>query len=134
MENRQNLGYSAEATLTVPLWNWGSTRSKVTQATLKERQAELDLNMTQKQLQADVTTAYQEAQTALKQLESLRSSSELSGESLRLTVLRYQAGEATAFEVVDAQSTATQARNAYDDGLLRYRLATGNLQSLVGTF
>ena len=134
VENRQNLGYSAEATLTVPLWNWGSTRSKVTQATLKERQAELDLNMTQKQLQADVTTAYQEAQTALKQLESLRSSSELSGESLRLTVLRYQAGEATAFEVVDAQSTATQARNAYDDGLLRYRLATGNLQSLVGTF
>ncbi len=61
------------------------------------------------------------------QLASLRSSLELSAESLRLTVLRYQAGEATALEVADAQSTLAQARNAYDDGLARYRLALATL-------
>jgi len=55
-------------------------------------------------------------------------------ESLRLTLLRYQAGEATALEVVDAQTTASQARSAYDDGLLRYRIAVANLQTLTGTF
>ena len=60
---------------------------------------------------------YLEAQAARSQLESLRSSLDLSAESLRLTVLRYQAGEATALEVVDAQSTLAAARNAYDDGL-----------------
>jgi hypothetical protein len=34
--------------------------------------------------------------------------------------------------VVDAQNTVTQARNAYDDGLVRYRAAIANLQTLTG--
>jgi hypothetical protein len=41
--NRQNLGYSAQATLNIPVWNWGATRSKVKQAELKRDQAQLDL-------------------------------------------------------------------------------------------
>jgi outer membrane protein TolC len=52
---------------------------------------------------------------------------------LRLTLLRYQAGEASALEVVDAQNTVTQSRNAYDDGLARYRVALANLKMLTGT-
>jgi len=131
---RQNLGYSASATLNIPLWDWGSIRSKVKQASMRERQAEIDLSLAQKQLQAELAASYQEAQTALSQVESLRSSSDLSAESLRLTIIRYQAGEATSLEVVDAQTTASQARNAYDDGLLRYRVALAALRTLTGTF
>jgi outer membrane protein TolC len=129
---RQNLGYSAQATLNIPVWNWGATRSKVKQATLRQQQAELDLTLAQRTLQGNLATAYSEAQAAQAQLDSLRSSSELAAESLRLTLLRYQAGEATALEVVDAQTTVTQARNAYDDGLVRYRVALVNLQTITG--
>ena len=131
---RQNLGYSAAATLNIPVWNWGSIHSKVKQASLRRQQSEIDLTLTQKQLQASLTSAYQEARTALSQVQSLRSSSELSAESLRLTLLRYKAGEATALEVVDAESTASLARNAYDDGLLRYRVAIAALESITGAF
>jgi outer membrane protein TolC len=131
---RQNLGYVGQVTLNIPVWSWGSIHSKVKQASLKQQQAELDLSLSQKQLQGDVASAYREAQTASAQVESLRSSSALAAESLRLTLLRYQAGEATALEVVDAQTTATQARTGYDDGLLRYRVAVANLQILTGTF
>ena len=134
VSKRQNLGYSAAATLNVPVWNWGSTHSKVKQAMLRERQAELDLTVAQKQLQAELVSTYREAETALAQVQSLRSSADLSAESLRLTVMRYQAGEATALEVVDAQTTASQARGAYDDGLVRYRVALGSLQTLTGSF
>jgi len=131
---RQNLGYSAAATLDIPVWNWGSIHSKVKQASLRERQAELDLTLTQKQLQAGLASSYQEAQTAFSQVQSLRASSDLSAESLHLTLLRYEAGEATALEVVDAETTASAARNAYDDGLLRYRIAIAVLQTLTGVF
>ena len=55
-------------------------------------------------------------------------------ESLRLTTLRYQAGESTVLEVVDAQNTLTQARNAYADGQVRYRVAIATLQTLTGSF
>lgn len=131
---RQNLGYSAAATLNVPIWNWGSIHSRVKQASMREEQAELDLTTAQRQLQAGITALYSEARTALSQVDSLRSSSELSAESLRLTLLRYKAGEASALEVVDAQATASAARGAYDDGLVRYRVALLTLQTLTGTF
>ena len=131
---RQNLGYSGSATLNIPIWDWGSIRSKVKQASLRRKQAEIDLTNTQRQIQGAVVSGYQEASTALSQVESLRSSSDLSAESLRLTLSRYKAGEATALEVVDAQTTAVAARGAYIDGLLRYRLALATLQSLTGNF
>jgi outer membrane protein TolC len=67
-------------------------------------------------------------------MESLASSAEMAAESLRLVNLRYQAGESTVLEIVDAQNTLTQARNAYDDGQVRYRVAIANLQTLTGSF
>jgi outer membrane protein TolC len=133
VNNRQNLGYSAQLTLTVPVWNWGATRSKVKQAELKRDQAQLDLSLAQRTLQSNLAMAYAEARAALGQLDSLKGSVDLAAESLRLTVLRYQAAEATALEVVDAQNTATLARNANDDGLARYRVALANLKMLMGS-
>lgn len=134
VSTRQNLGYVAEATLTIPIWDWGSIRSKVRQADLRRKQAQTELTLAQRQLQANLASFYKEAQTAQAQVESLRSSADLAAESVRLTVLRYQAGEATVLEVVDAQTTLTQARNAFDDGLVRYRVALAELQTLTGNF
>jgi outer membrane protein TolC len=133
VDNRRNLGYSAAATLTVPIWNWGAIHSKVKQASLRQQQATFELQTARKQLSADLASGYTDAQTAFSQIDSLRSSEDLSAESLRLTLLRYQAGEATALEVADAQTTANAARNAYDDGLARYRVALAVLQTLMGT-
>ena len=89
--------------------------------------------MAQRTLQSNVASAHAEAEGAQVQLDSLRSSVELAVESLRLTVLRYQSGEVSVLEVVDAQTTLIQARNAYDDGLVRYRVALAALQTITGT-
>lgn len=132
-DHLNNLGSVAQATLTIPLWTWGATQSKVRQAELKQKQAQLELTFAQRQLLANLNSFYREAQLANTQLESLRNSVTLSEESLRLTILRYQAGEATALEVVDAQTTLAQARSAYDEGLVRYRLAQANLQTMTGS-
>jgi outer membrane protein TolC len=129
---RQNLGSVVQGTVTVPVWSWGTLQSKVKQAELAQRQAQIDLQFTQRTLQSTLNTFYLEAQAARAQLASLRNSVDLAAESLRLTLLRYQAGEATALEVVDAQTTLVQARNAYDDGLARYRVALASLQTLAG--
>lgn len=133
-DDRKNLGSVVQGTVTIPVWTWGATRSKVRQAEIQQQQAQTDLNLTRRQLESEITSFFLEAQAARQQLASLRSSADLSAESLRLTVLRYQAGEATALEVADAQTTLVQARNAYDDGLARYRLAIANLQTLTGKF
>jgi outer membrane protein TolC len=129
----RNLGYSASATLNIPIWNWGATQSKIKQASLRQKQAQRELSLAQRKLLAGVRELYAEAEAARSELELLRNSAEMAAESLRLTTLRYQGGEATVLEVVDAQNTLTQARNAYSDGVVRYRSALANLQSLTGT-
>ncbi|MBV9768056.1 MAG: TolC family protein [Bryobacterales bacterium] len=133
-EHDDNLGSVVQVGVNIPLWTWGSAQSKVRQAQLRQQQAKLELSLAQRQLLADLNSFYREAQLAQSQLKSLRSSLALSAESLRLTNLRYQAGEATALEVVDAQNTLAAARNALDDGLGRYRVAFANLQTLTGNF
>jgi outer membrane protein len=132
-EGERLLGSAAQISMIVPLWSWGATQSKLRQAQLRVQQARAELTFTQRQLQANVIAFYREAEVARQQLDSLRTSLDLATESLRLTLLRYQAGDATVLEVVDAQTTLTQARNAYDDGLVRYRAATASLQMLTGT-
>jgi outer membrane protein TolC len=129
-----NLGYFLTVSLNVPVWDWGSRSSKIRAAEIRREQANVELSATQRILLRNFQAFYQEAQTAREQLDSLRRSVDLSAENLRLNGLRYQAGEATILELVDAQTTVTQARNAYDDGLVRYRVALANLQTLTGAF
>jgi outer membrane protein TolC len=128
----RNLGYAATATLQFPIWNWGANRSRVKQADLRRDQARVELSFAQRQVLAKLRTLYDEAQTARSELDSLNSSAELAAESLRLTTLRYQAGEVSVLEVVDAQNTFTQSRNAFNDGQVRFRVAMANLQTLTG--
>ncbi len=130
----RNLGYSTVATLQIPIFSWGADRSKLKQAELRRDQAHVELNFAQRQLLSHLREFYSEADTARSEMESLASSAEMAADSLRLTTMRYQAGESTVLEVVDAQNTLTQARNAYDDGQSRYRIAVANLQTLTGNF
>jgi outer membrane protein TolC len=130
----RNLGYGAVASLNIPVFSWGATQSKVRQAELLRHQAQVELSAAQRLALADLQSFYAEAQTARGQLDALRESAELAADSLRLTNLRYQAGEASALEVVDAQNTLTAAHNSYHDGEARYHLAIANLQTLTGAF
>jgi len=130
----RNVGYSAVATLQIPIFSWGSDRSKLKQAELRRDQARVELTFAQRQLLSHLREFYGEAETARSEMESLASSAELAADSMRLTTLRYQAGESTVLEVVDAQNTLTLARNAYDDGQARFRVAVANLQTLTGNF
>jgi outer membrane protein TolC len=129
-----NLGYQVSAILNLPIWNWGATQSRVKQAQLRRDQSKLELSAAQRQAIADLQTLYSEAQLARNQLNLLHQSVDLAQESLRLTAIRYQGGEATILEAVDAQNVLTQARNNFDDGQVRYRVAIANLQTLTGSF
>jgi outer membrane protein TolC len=133
-DGSRNYGSAAQAQLSIPLWTGGAARSRIRQAEFGLRQARNDLSFTQRQLLADLNSFYREADVAGLQIASLRRSMDLSNDSVKLTLEQYEAGEATALEVVEAQSTLVLARNAYDDGLVRSRVALANLQTLTGAF
>ena len=127
-------GYYIDAVLNIPIWDWGVRRSKLRQVEVKREEAQVQLNATERTLIRNLRGFYEDAQTSRQQVDLLRRAVDLASESLRLNTLRYQAGEATVLELVDAQTTLIQTRNAYDDGMVRYRVAISNLQTLTGNF
>jgi outer membrane protein TolC len=129
-----NFGYYIVADVNIPIWDWGILRSKLHQADLRREQARVELSQTQREQLDNLYSYYNEAQVAHAALDTLRHTADLAVESLRLVNLRFRAGTSTVLDVVDAETTLTESRNAYDDGLVRYRQAIANLQTLTGTF
>jgi outer membrane protein TolC len=130
----RNLGYSASATLDIPVWDWLSTEHKVKQSEIHRDLAKVALSTAQRRLIANLSEFYDEAATARDQLASLDASVTAAQESLHLTELRYTGGEGLVLEVVDAQNTLLAAETAQADGVVRYQLALANLQTLTGRF
>ncbi len=129
-----NLGNSVMGMLSIPVFHWGANRARVHQAQAVQRQAQVQLSYTQRQLLAALQSDYAAAQAAHDELALLARSRALAAESLRLVGLRYRDGEATILELVSAQLANTAARNAYNDGEVRYRVALATLQTLTGVF
>jgi outer membrane protein TolC len=129
----RNLGYSASVTLDIPVWDWLATEHKVKQSEIRRDAAKVSLTAAQRRLIAQIDEVYSEATAARDQLASLDASVQTAAESLRLTRMRYTAGEATVLEVVDAQGAYVTAANAREDGRVRYRTALAQLQTLTGT-
>src|SRR3989475_1477095 len=96
-----NLGYFIDARFNLPIFDWGQRRSKVRQAEYREKQAQVQLTQTQRQLGTNLYLFYNEALTARASVDTLRRTADLATESLRLINLRYQAAESTALEVVE---------------------------------
>ena len=129
----RNLGYSAFATLDIPVWDWFTTQRKIRQAQIQRDAAKVALTATQRTLIVQLEEFYNEAILAERQQASLQLTVDTARESLGLTRLRYTAGEATVLEVVDAQGTLLAAELGFEDGSVRYRIALANLQLLTGT-
>jgi outer membrane protein TolC len=55
---QRNLGSVAQGTLTIPVWTWGATRSKVRQAELRLRQANVELSAAQRLLLGNLDALY----------------------------------------------------------------------------
>lgn len=132
-DGARNLGYSVSATLDIPVWDWLSTQKRVKQSEIRRDVARVALTAAQRRLIADLDEAYAEAVAAHQELDLLDQSVGTAAESLRLTRLRYSAGEATALEVVDAQTAYTAAESGQADGTLRFQNAKAGLQILAGS-
>jgi outer membrane protein TolC len=131
---QSNLSYLAAVTVSVPVFNWGANRAKVHQFTLLRQLAQKQLSLAQRQLLANLQGEYAQAEAARGELTTLARTRADATESLRLVGLRYRSGAATILELVDAQNTLTLARDAYDTGQVRYRVARAQLQTLTGAF
>ncbi len=129
----RNLGYSTSFTVNLPVWDWLAGEDKVKQSKIRRDAEQVALTSTQRQIVVRLEESYSEAKSAGDQLASLDQSVNDAAESLRLTKLRYSAGEATVLEVVDAENTYVSTEDAREDGRIRYETARATLETMTGT-
>jgi outer membrane protein TolC len=128
-----NLGYSISATLDIPVWDWFSTQKRIKQSEIKRDAERVTATAAQRRVIAALEEVYAEAVAARDQMDLLDLSVRTAEESLRLTKLRYSSGEATVFEVVDAETAYLSVETAQAEGVVRYQTALAGLQVLTGT-
>ncbi len=131
-EKIQNRGYSAQATLSVPIFTWGATHSKVKAARAEKDAAQANVEYARRKAAGDLEQFYHEAQAAGEDLKTRQEAYTDAVESRRLTLLQYRSGDATALEVVSAQAAVESESSALYDAKTRYAAALANLATLTG--
>lgn len=125
-------GQAAFATLRIPLFDWGRSKSRERQAEFARSAIAIDRQVSRRVFTAEFYSERNNVDLAVKQMAEGRREVELARESLRLARLRYDGGEATALEVVEAQNTAAGAEIAYHQVVFQYHMSRARLEVATG--
>lgn len=117
--------------------NWNifdglATHGKVVQAKAQLDHARADLDDTARRIELEVRTAYSSFIEAREVLESQQKVQEEADEALRLARARAEAGTGTQLDVLDAETSLTQARTTQVEALHDYAVARARLERAIG--
>jgi outer membrane protein TolC len=125
-------GWVAGGQLSWSIFDGGLTRGKVIQAKALHERAEADLEDTSRQIELEVRTAYSSFIEAREVLDSQQKVQEQADEALRLARSRAEAGAGTQLDVLDAETSLTQARTTQVQALRDYAVARAQLERAIG--
>ncbi len=129
---RQHRGVLAMASLDWTLFDWGATRSRQHQAQLRLQGAELQRQLTIRDLYLQFATARQQALTAAERADNARRALADAERNVTISIARYRAGEAPITEATDAQTTRATERMALQQALYDFQVAREHLREAAG--
>jgi outer membrane protein len=118
--------------LNVPVFNGGLTRGRVAVAASRARQAELESGNVRGQVEEDVRLSLSGMRTAAAQVRAADESVRLAERELEMARDRFRAGVADNLEVVTAQTSLANSREAQVQALAEYNAARLNLAASLG--
>ncbi|HEU6447484.1 MAG TPA: TolC family protein [Verrucomicrobiae bacterium] len=125
-------GWNAGAQVSWNLFDGLLTHGKVVQAKAQYERSKTDLIDESRQIELQVRTAYSQFIEAQEVLQSQEKVQEEAEEALREAEARASAGTGTQLDVLDAQTSLTQARATKVQALHDYDAARAKLQRAIG--
>ena len=129
---KEHSGVSAGISFSIPIFNWGASRSREQQARLRVEVAENERTLALRGFTQQFYAAQAQATNAAARISLAREGVTKAQDNVAASIARYRAGEAQIVEVTDAQTTLVEQRSAlyqaifdYQTALARLRLATG---------
>ncbi len=131
-EFRQYTGTLAIANIEIPIFEWGAARSRTRQAQLRAKGAELQRQLTIRDLRLQFATARQRTLTAAARVDSARRALADAERNVTISIARYREGEAPITEATDSQTTLAQQRLTLQQALFDYQVARAHLREAAG--
>jgi outer membrane protein TolC len=131
-ELRQHVGNLAIVNIDVPIFDWGATRSRIRQAQLRAKAADVQRQITIGDLRLQFAAARQETLTAAERADNARRALADAERNVTISMARYRAGEAPILEATDALTTRAQQRIVLQQALYDYQVARAHLQEASG--
>src|SRR6266550_4013217 len=129
---KEHSGVSAAVSLTIPIFDWGVTRSKERQARLRVQVAENERTIAVRGFTQQFFAARAQAASAAARVRLAREGVLEAQNNLAASIARYRAGEAQIIEVTDAQTMLVTQRTALYQALFDYQTALGRLRQATG--
>ena len=129
---RQHTGVSAAITLSIPIFDWGATRSRVQQARLRAELAENERTLALRGFTQQFYAARAQVESAVARIALAREGVTKAESNVAGSIARYRAGEAQIVEVTDAQSTLVEQRNALYQAIFDYQTSFARLKQATG--
>lgn len=126
-------GFSYGLTATVNIFNGFLQRQNERNAKINISNAELQLNQTKQNLNAQLTSAYQDYSTFLELAKLERGNIEIATQNLDITLDKYRLGNITPLELREAQRNFIDANNRYLEIKYQGKLAEIYLKQISGT-
>jgi outer membrane protein TolC len=129
---KEHSGVSAAVSLTIPIFDWGATRSKERQARLRLQLAENERTVALRGFTQQFYAARSQAASAAERVRLAREGVLQAQDNVAASIARYRAGEAQIIEVTDAQTMLVTQRTALYQALFDYQTALGRLRQATG--
>jgi outer membrane protein len=126
-------GWLAGAQLSWNIFDGLQTQGRIKEARALHERSEADIEETGRRIELEVRTAYSIFLEAREVLESQQKVQEQAEESLRLATARAEAGSGTQLDVLDAETSLTQARTTQVQALHDYAVARARLERAIGS-
>ncbi|HVY72378.1 MAG TPA: TolC family protein [Verrucomicrobiae bacterium] len=125
-------GWMAGGQLSWDIFDGNLTRGKIQEARALRSKAEEDLADNSRKIELEVRTAHSNFIEAREVLESQQKVVEEAEESLRLATARADAGTGTQLDVLNAQTSLTEARTTNVQALHDYQVTQARLERAIG--
>lgn len=129
---KEHTGVSAAVTFSIPISDWGATRSREQQARLRVELAENERTIALRGFTQQFYAARAQVDSARRRIDVAREGVAKAEENVTASIARYRAGEAQIVEVTDAQTTVVEQRNALYQAIFDYQTALARLRQATG--
>jgi outer membrane protein TolC len=128
----KHTGASAGISFSIPIFDWGASRSRESQARLRVELAENERTLALRRFTQQFYAAQAQAANAAARINLAREGVTKAQDNVAASIARYRAGEAQIVEVTDAQTTLVEQRNALYQAIFDYQTALARLRQSTG--